>query len=207
MSSLDNKYKPTAPKQAMLREQHMTYDDYAALEHEDIDRYELINGRLELMSPSPTVIHQLVSFEIQRRISQSCSNEAIILHAPIDLILSPSDVRQPDLVIVLRSNLNIVTRRGIEGVPDAVIEILSPTSIKRDKLSKLITYAHYGIPEYWIVNTSDSYLELYQLQGDSYALTNVFEQDDPMVSDKLPCAAFTMREIMNSIPDELQRYK
>lgn len=143
------KSNATNSKKNLLREEDLTYDDYARFH--DGQRYELVDGRLELMSPGPNSIHQLVSFEIQKRISQCCEKDAIILCAPIDVILSPREVRQPDLVILLRTNLNRLTKRGIEGAPDMVVEILSPSTAKRDKLSKMVSYARHGIPEYWIV--------------------------------------------------------
>lgn len=54
------------------------------------------------MSPAPTVAHQLVSFEIQKVIDRSCESDFIVLSAPVDMILSPTEVRQPDLVLVNR---------------------------------------------------------------------------------------------------------
>jgi len=194
--------KPTSPERDMLREENLTYDDYASWD--DGNRYELVDGRLEAMSPGPNTTHQWVSFEIQKRISQTCSEEAVIFYAPIDVILSPREVRQPDLVVILRSNLGIVTKRGIEGPPDIVAEILSPSTAKRDKLSKTAAYAKYGIPEYWIVDPSEYYVEQHLLENGKYVLANVFAGEDPVVSPRLPCVSFTMQEIADSLPDALR---
>ncbi|OUS77787.1 hypothetical protein B1748_03110 [Paenibacillus sp. MY03] len=188
----------------LLREETITYDDYAGFD--DGNRYELVDGRLELMSPGPNSIHQLVSFEIQKRISRTCENEAIILFAPLDVILSEREVRQPDLIILLRSNLHRLVYRGIEGPPDIVVEILSQSTAKRDKLSKMISYAKHGIPEYWIVNHSECFLEQYLLNRDSntYTLANVFAGDDVVSSPILSCISFSMQDIMDSLPDVLK---
>ncbi|GBG08608.1 hypothetical protein PAT3040_03196 [Paenibacillus agaridevorans] len=188
----------------LLREDNVTYDDYAGFD--DGNRYELVDGRLDLMSPGPGSIHQLVSFEIQKRISRTCDNEAIILCAPLDVILSEQEVRQPDLVILLRSNLHKLVPKGIEGPPDIVVEILSPSTAKRDKLFKMISYARHGIPEYWIVNHSSCFLEQYLLDRDTraYSLANVFAQDDPVSSPTLSCLSFSMQDIMDSLPDVLK---
>ncbi|HZG78366.1 MAG TPA: Uma2 family endonuclease, partial [Paenibacillus sp.] len=132
------KYDPTASKKPqsqrdLLREDNVTYEEYA--EWDDGNRYELVDGRLELMSPGPNSTHQLVTVELLKRISRSCDDVAVIFTAPIDVILAAKEVRQPDLVILLRSNLHRLTKRGIEGPPDIVAEILSPSTSKRDRLS------------------------------------------------------------------------
>lgn len=189
-------------KRDLVHESNVTYDDYANFD--DGNRYELVDGKLELMIPGPNSIHQIISFQLQRRISDTCEQEAIILDAPIDVILSQHEVRQPDLVILRRTNLHRLTKRGIEGPPDVVVEILSPSTAKRDKMSKMFSYAKYGIPEYWIVDPSDYFLELYQLDGDRYELSNVFAQDDQVRSKMLPCVSITMQEIMDSLPEVLK---
>ncbi|WP_309119639.1 Uma2 family endonuclease [Paenibacillus sp.] len=196
-------YKPGAAGRNLLREDNLTYDDYASWD--DGNRYELVDGRLELMSPGPNTAHQFISFEIQRRIAHTCSNEAIILSAPLDVILSPREVRQPDLVVVLRQNMHIVTKRGIEGAPDIVAEILSPSTAKRDKISKMNAYAKYGIPEYWIVDPAACVLDQYVLGADGkYELANVYAGDEPVASPRLPCLAFAMQEIADSLPEALR---
>lgn len=194
MSQSDNK-----KKRDILREQGLTYDDYANLD--DGNRYELVDGRLELMSPGPSVTHQMVSAKLQYLLTESCSDEYFVLNAPIDLILSETEVRQPDLVLIHRSRLDILAKRGIVGIPDLVVEVLSPSTIKRDKLDKLKVYAQYHIPEYWIIDHDTQVLEQYLLNQSSYELTNIYMDDEQIQSDKLPCVSLTMNEIMARIPD------
>jgi Uma2 family endonuclease len=183
-----------------IREQPLTYDDYAALPDDGM-RYELVDGVLEAMTPAPSSMHQLVSFQLQRTIAQSCESDYIILYAPLDVILSPTEVRQPDLVMVHRSRIDIITKRGIEGPPDLVVEILSPYTIKRDRLGKRKTYARYRIPEYWIVDPASASLEQYVLQDRAYDLFDVYTGDEPVRSDHIPCVSFTMNDVMSRIPD------
>ncbi len=120
-----------AKKSDLIREQPMTYDDYADLP-DDGNRYELVEGFLEMMSPSATTKHQMISIQIQTKIVQSCENEYIILNAPLDVVLSPKEVRQPDLIMIHRSRMHIIKKRNIEGAPDLVVEILSPSSISSE---------------------------------------------------------------------------
>lgn len=196
---MESKKKP-----AIIRDHPITYEEYAALP-DDGNRYELADGVLEAMSPSATALHQFVSIELQRTMLDSCDSQYVILDAPLDVILSEREVRQPDLVMIHRSRLQIITRRGVEGPPDLVVEILSDWSIKRDKVKKTKVYAKFGIPEYWIVDPANETLEQYTLNGDAYELANVYSGDEPVASSHLPCIAFCMKDIMSRIP-ELPNY-
>lgn len=186
-------------KDNILKETGLTYGDYASID--DGNRYELAGGQLEMMSPAPSVNHQLVSFELQKNITRGCESEYIILPAPIDVILSSVEVRQPDVVLVHRERIDIIKRRGIEGAPDLVVEILSPSSLKRDKIDKLNTYAHYKIPEYWIVEPQSGILEEYMLRDNQYELFNIFQGDETVTSPTIACVSFTMKGIMENIPN------
>ena len=188
-------------KQAdMVRERPLTYDDYAKLPDDGM-RFELADGVLEAMSPGPNAKHQLVSQEIADRIKQTCSNEFVVFLSPIDVILSIKEVRQPDVVLLRRDRLTLVTKRGIEGPPNLVIEVLSPHSIKRDRQEKLKTYAHYQIPEYWIVDFNSETLEQYVLNDHQYDLLEVYFDDAPIHSQHIPCVSFTMNEVISSLPE------
>ncbi|HLQ70702.1 MAG TPA: Uma2 family endonuclease, partial [Bacillota bacterium] len=81
-----------------------------------------------------------------------------------------------------------------------IIEIISPSSLKRDKIDKLVTYADFRIPEYWIVDPKLASLELHLLKGDSYELINIFQNDETIVSPTIKCILFTMETIMSNIP-------
>lgn len=183
----------------LLKETGLTYEDYAAID--DGNRYELAGGKLELMSPAPLVKHQIISFELQKRFLRSCEDDYIILPAPVDVILSTTEVRQPDIVLVHRKRQGIIRKRGIEGAPDLVVEILSPSTLKRDKIDKLDVYARYEIPEYWIVEPNAGILEQYTLNGNRYDIINVFHDDEPVTSSNIPCVSFTMKDIMANVPE------
>lgn len=194
----DNTKKGIQPNK--VKEQLLTYDDYAQLP-DDGNRYELVDGVLELMSPSASTLHQLISSQIQYKLVQSCEEEYLILDTPLDVILSPTEVRQPDLIMVHRSRMDIIKQRGIVGAPDLVVEILSPSSMKRDKISKLASYARYSIPEYWIVDPSNGALEQYVMQHKEYKLAEIYISGEPVRSNTIRCASFTMEEVMSKIPD------
>lgn len=192
-------HKSSNQKPEIIKEISLTYEDYAAID--DGNRYELTEGQLELMSPAPSITHQIISFELQKKITISCELDYLILYAPVDVILSSTEVRQPDIVLVKRNRLDIVSNRGIEGAPDLVIEILSPSTLKRDKIDKLEVYARFHIPEYWIVDPNSGVLEQFVLREERYELHDIFQQDELITSPNIPCVSFTMDMIMEKIPD------
>src|SRR5512145_3095023 len=103
----------------------LTYEDYVQLPN-DGKRYEILEGELAV-TPAPSTKHQVTSANLFKRVSRYIDDNNLgrLLYAPIDLILEPTSVLQPDLVFISNSRQNIVTARAIEGVPDLVIEILS----------------------------------------------------------------------------------
>lgn len=198
-AAMDKNQKKKAANKIM--EPPVTYEMYAEMP-DDGQRYEIIDGVMELMSPGPSTIHQAVSGELEFLIKQSCREEYFVFYAPIDVILSETTVVQPDILMIHRSREHIVAKRGIYGAPDLVIEILSPSSHKRDKLIKSRAYAEHGIPEYWIVDIEARTLEQYQLLEDGrYELVNIFEGNDTVVSDKLPCARFEIGDIFREVKE------
>lgn len=123
--------------------------DYLALPEEP--RCELLFGSL-LVTPAPSVRHQEVLYRLARRLGDHADRRGDrLLLAPVDVVLADHSVVQPDLVYVRGARAGIVRDR-IEGVPDLVVEILSPATARRDLGEKLRLYAESGVPEYWIVD-------------------------------------------------------
>lgn len=138
----------------------LTYQDYA--NWSDERRWELIEGEPYLMSPAPRPIHQRLVTKLCLAISTRLPGSACeAFVSPIDVKLSEQDVVQPDIVVVC--NPSQVTDRYIEGAPSLVVEILSPSSIRHDRMRKLQLYARFGITEYWIVTPEPSLVEVLEL--------------------------------------------
>lgn len=184
-----------------IKEHQVTYEMYAEMP-EDGHRYEIIDGVLKMMTPGATTNHQTISRELGFHLMSNCKNDYLLFHAPLDVMLSPTNVVQPDLLMIHRSRLHLVTKRGVAGAPDLVVEILSPGSRKRDRMIKQDVYAEFGVPEYWIVDPETRTLEQYQLDGASrLVLINLFESDERITSDKLPCVSFEASEIFRDLID------
>ena len=186
--------KKSAIKPNFIKESGWTVDDYYQLP-EDGHQYEIIRGKLEL-KPSPTTTHQRMSQRLERTLIDSCENECIIMHAPVDVILSKNETRQPDILMIHRSREEIIEVHAVVGPPDLVIEILSPTSAKRDRTVKKESYAEFGVPEYWIVDPFNLTIEQYILtsKNQPYELLNIFDSEDTVISERLPCVSFIVKD-------------
>jgi len=148
----------------------LTYDDYVLLPN-DLNRYEILEGELSV-TPAPSTKHQTISGNLFILLAQHINDRDLgkIFHAPIDLILESTSVLQPDLLFVSKARQHIVTDRAIEGTPDLVIEILSPTTSRTDRVTKAQIYARHSVPAYWIVDPEQETIEIYLLNVDSYRL-------------------------------------
>lgn len=165
----------------------MTYDDYAAVS--DGKRYELIHGELVEMAPAPNELHQRASMKLSyllmRRLEDHV-DEGFVYAAPIDVILDAQNSLQPDLVYISADREEIISRRGIDGAPDVVIEILSPSTRDRDLGVKMGLYFQHGVREYWIVDTDAQTLALYQRESNAFTLSHTFQANETLKSGVLP---------------------
>jgi Uma2 family endonuclease len=157
--------------QPRLKQPGYTIEDWKTWE----GRWELVNGVAYDMTPAPAVDHQRVSIRLAAGIFNALEEgkrkagggECEVLAAPVDLFLpNQQSVYQPDLVIVCDPAK--VTERGIEGVPDLVVEILSPSTASRDLARKRWAYEAAGIPEYLIVDPEDRWGLLLRLEAGRY---------------------------------------
>ncbi len=146
---------------------HWTYRDYTALDDEQ--HYEIVNGVL-LMPPAPSWSHQEIVGEIFAFLREHVRTHASggVFTAPIDVELSPENVFQPDVVVLLKAHADRLQERHIVGAPDLVVEVASPSTALYDRLVKYDIYAHAGVPEYWIVNPETSLVEVLILESGHY---------------------------------------
>ncbi len=139
-----------------------TYADY--LNAPEDKRYELLDGDLVALS-SPEELHQSVSIWLGAKLVQFAVENRLgrIYHAPFDVVLSDMDVVQPDLIFVSNERTDIITSANIQGAPDLVVEILSPSTAARDKTFKRSLYARHGIAEYWMVDLTEKTITILRL--------------------------------------------
>jgi Uma2 family endonuclease len=167
---------------------HYTYADYA--KWEDSERYELIDGLLYMMA-APTLDHQRILGKLFRKLDTFLDGKrCVAFMAPFDVRLNAhtrdDTVVQPDVMVIcdqskLKNRLNCV------GAPDLIIEILSPSSAKMDKVTKHKKYREAGVREYWIVDPEDETVSVNILDGGRYKSTVYFPEDTIPVHVLLSC--------------------
>jgi Uma2 family endonuclease len=146
----------------------LTYDDYAALPN-DGKRYEIIEGDI-FMSPAPRTKHQKTIGNLYWILRTYLDSHPIgdLYLSPIDVILSYTNVVQPDLLFLSAKKLHLVSERGIEGPPDLIVEVLSPTTEKTDRITKSRLYAKFEVPHYWLIDPETKQIERFRLSGKHY---------------------------------------
>ena len=115
---------------------------------------EIINGNL-YMSPAPTPKHQRIIRKLTIAISSFVDNSNLgeVFMAPCDVFLDEhSNAVQPDIIYVSAEKKIIIREDAIHGIPDMLIEILSPGNSDHDRIRKKNLYEKFGVPEYWIVS-------------------------------------------------------
>ncbi|MBU1488099.1 Uma2 family endonuclease [bacterium] len=165
--------------------ERFTYEDYLHLP-DDGKRYQIIEGEV-YMCPSPIPNHQRIIgrlFEIINRFVLKNSLGEVFL-APCDIIFSDENIVQPDIFFISKERSQIVTQKNIQGAPDLAIEILSPHSLKIDKLLKRNLYAKYGVQEYWIVDGEKREVEVLVQRGKAYQIKGKYKKGDTLESGLL----------------------
>ena len=170
-----------------------TFADYLHLSTGTETRYEVIAGVLYKM-PTPSTLHQHLVMRLILRLGRLIEENArgILYPSPIEVILPEiATPVQPDLVFVGQDRLVIIKEKRIEGAPDLVIEILSPSSVRHDRVTKFEAYESSGVLEYWILNPKTQTLEIYTLEENLYTLLNEYGPDESIHSPLLGELAFT----------------
>jgi Uma2 family endonuclease len=146
----------------------LTYRDYLLLP-DDGKRYEIIDGDLH-MTPSPTTRHQIIVGLFLHHLMTHLETHPIgtVFTAPYDVVLSDTDVVEPDLVVVLNDGRARITEKNVQGPPDIIIEILSPGTAARDRDLKRKRYERFGVQEYWLVDPDQNALEILALKDRQY---------------------------------------
>lgn len=171
---------------AYKNQEVMTFKKYSTWDEQK--RCEVLDGKIINMAPSPLPEHQEISMQLSIEIGsylrdRNCS----VFAAPIDVYLFEDsnenwideNVRNwliPDLIIVCDPNK--IKRSKIVGAPDLVVEIISPSTAKIDRLDKRLAYQRAGVKEYWIVDPANQIIEVYLLKNHSLELHNVYSREN-----------------------------
>jgi len=163
-----------------------TYDAYAALP-DDGQHYEIVNGVL-LMTPAPTPEHQDIVGEIYAclRTHVKLAGLGRVFIGPIDVVLGPKNVFQPDVLVVLNAHLDRIQAKKIAGAPDLVVEVASQSTAAIDRVTKFDVYARAGVAEYWMVKPETHEVEVFALEDREYRSLGKFSGQQTLSTHIVP---------------------
>ena len=168
-----------------------TYGDY--LKWKFTERVELIRGKIFKMSPAPNTAHQRISGELFYAL-KTYFNKSLckVFHAPFDVTLpiankknknQQTTVVQPDIVVVCDETK--LDKQGCNGVPDLVVEILSPGNTKKEMKFKFEAYQEAKILEYWLIDPQRQFMMFYSLNDEDIYVGSVPYTDEDVFESKV----------------------
>lgn len=163
-----------------------TFDDWLRLPDDEF-RYEVIEGEL-FVSPPPNITHQVaVSSILAAMYHYARTNElGMVLTAPIGVRLPQRETTvQPDVLFIRRGRLDIVKPDIVDGAPDLVVEVLSPSNWVYDRSGKLEAYKRAGVREYWIVDCRARTIDVLVLEAGEYVQRGRYAEGEIALSEVL----------------------
>ena len=164
----------------------LNYEDYCLLPNNG-KRYEIIDGEL-FVTPSPLWRHQNVLTNLLYYLVDFVKKHDLgkVYPAPFDVVFSQYDVVEPDILYVSKARASVTTEKNIQGAPDLVVEILSESTAKIDRTTKLKLYARYGVAEYWVVDPATCSAEIYRPVPGGYELAAQLDSSQSLTSPLFP---------------------
>ena len=159
-------------------------------------RYQLLDGEM-ILGTSPTPKHQSLLGNLYRAVHAfvDAGNLGRVRFAPLDVVLSNHDVAQPDLMFVSNERAEIVTEGNVQGAPDLVVEILSPSTAEYDEGYKRALYALHEVREYWLVDPDAETVEVLVLGDEGLSLYQVFETGQTLESPLLAGLSLDLEDL------------
>jgi Uma2 family endonuclease len=164
----------------------LTYADYELFPDDD-RRHEIIDGE-HYVTASPVTRHQRISLSLLHLIQSYLDTQPIgeLFAAPFDVVLSLTDVVVPDLIYLSNDRAHLLTAKNLQGAPDLVIEILSPSTRPRDEQLKRDLYERVGVAEYWLVDPDGDFVTIYRRDAAGFLPPLRFEKDGIVTTPLLP---------------------
>jgi Uma2 family endonuclease len=184
------------PMQKLDETRHFTYADY--LEWEGPERYQLMYGEAFMMS-SPTVEHQTISGEVFLQIRTFLDGKPCrVFAAPLDVRPFPEDDRgddtvvQPDVLVVCDPAK--LSTGSVDGPPDLVIEIMSPSNTRQELFAKFQIYLDAGVREYWVIEPEEKKVQVHVLESGRF-MSSVYKADAVIPVTILPPLSINLKTL------------
>jgi len=184
-----------------------TYSDYLSWDHEE--RWEIIEG-IPCMKAAPSRIHQEILMELSKQIANFLTGKGCRIYPAPFCVRLPGgndkddkeikNVVEPDITIVCdRSKLD---DKGCKGAPDMIIEIVSPSTARKDRIEKFNLYEKAGVKEYWLIEPDEKILSVFVLQDDNrYGRPEMYTEEDEVKVTVLHDLVIDLNSIFSAISE------
>lgn len=151
--------------------------------------------------PSPSLYHQHISKNLEAILINEVEKKGkgIVFDAPCDVVLSEDTVYQPDILVVLKENYGKLKKTHVEGAPDIVVEILSPSTLHLDLVDKKYDYAKAGVKEYWILDPETETFEIHKNENGIFKLFSVARKKGEVFSEVLSIR-ISIEDVFSTLP-------
>lgn len=147
------------------------------------------------MAPAPNRYHQTISKNLEFILHAYLKEHPLgwVYDAPFDVQVTQTNVYQPDIVYVARERKSILTDQGVQGAPNLVVEILSPSTREFDQGPKLDVYSRVGVEAYWLIDPELKTVTVFDFSQDAMHPQATFMQrsviETPLFADlKISCS-------------------
>jgi Uma2 family endonuclease len=183
-----------------IQSRSLTYDDLKRERETRDERLELIEGEI-IVTPSPSLMHQIIVHRLDVLLDRAIveSGLGLVISAPFDVYLDEQNVPQPDLMVVLWDRERVLGSARLESAPSLVIEIISPSSATKDRVTKRNLYARYGVPEYWLVDPDAKSVTIFSdPQNGRYQAEQTVS--DVAISATIPALSADLKALFAPVP-------
>ena len=182
----------------------LTVRDYLDIPDDDKNRYELMDGRLFVLS-SHSWIHQDVLGNLMLMLHNFVHSEKIgeSVTGLLDVFLSEYDVLHPDLLFISNERRDIIRSDGLHGAPDLVVEVLSPGTERIDRTVKSERYAMFDVSEYWLADPVTKTITVLRARDRVFEQVGVFTEEMTVETPLLPGLQMDVSEVFDFfVPQE-----
>ena len=174
----------------------LTYDDYVRFPDDDL-RHEIIEGE-HYVTPSPSTRHQRILLKLSHLLQSYLDTHPIgeIFIARFDVLLSEFNVFEPDLIYISKERAHQLNEKNLQGAPDLAVEILSPSTKKRDQRLKRDVYQRTGVQEYWLIDPDADVVEVLVRAGDAFEEPRRFNRGQTLTTELLPGLELSLDRIL-----------
>ena len=164
----------------------------------DGKRYELVRGGVHV-TPAPNTKHQFVVHNLDMSLGPYVHKNKLgeVSEAPLDVRLSEDTALQPDLIFISNARAGIIQENWIAGAPDLVVEVLSPSTVAHDRVTKLGIYAGAGVLEFWLIDSQAKTVEVLKLQGKKYLVEATLAGDQILTSNLFPGWQLSLQDLFD----------